>query len=65
MVYCARLKGRCASMSKGLGCCLLEVEERKSGALTKKARGLTSLWAHAVQQIPNGEIGFVYIAYPE
>jgi hypothetical protein len=34
-------------------------------ALTKKARGITSLWADAVRQIPDGEIGFVYIAYPE
>jgi hypothetical protein len=34
-------------------------------ALTKKARGVTSLWADAVRQIPDGEIGFVYIAYPE
>jgi hypothetical protein len=34
-------------------------------ALTKKARGITSLWADAVKQIPDGEIGFVYIAYPE
>jgi hypothetical protein len=25
----------------------------------------TSLWARAVQQIPDGEISFVYIAYPE
>jgi len=34
-------------------------------ALIKKARGVTSLWADAVKQIPDGEIGFVYIAYPE
>jgi len=34
-------------------------------ALTKRARGITSLWANAVKQIPDGEIGFVYIAYPE
>jgi hypothetical protein len=34
-------------------------------ALTKKARGVTSLWADAVRQIPDGEIGFIYIAYPE
>lgn len=34
-------------------------------ALTKKARGITSLWADAVKQIPDGEIGVVYIAYPE
>jgi hypothetical protein len=34
-------------------------------ALTKKARGITSLWGDAVKQIPDGEIGFVYIAYPE
>jgi hypothetical protein len=34
-------------------------------ALTKKARGITSLWVDAVRQIPDGEIGFVYIAYPE
>jgi len=34
-------------------------------ALTKKARGITSLWADAVKQIPDGEVGFVYIAYPE
>jgi hypothetical protein len=34
-------------------------------ALNKKARGVTSLWADAVRQIPDGEIGFIYIAYPE
>jgi hypothetical protein len=31
----------------------------------KKARGLTSLWGDAVQQIPTGEMGCVYIAYTE
>lgn len=31
----------------------------------KKARGLTSLWADAVQQIPTGEMGCIYIAYTE
>ena len=31
----------------------------------KKARGLTSLWADAVRQIPTGEMGCVYIAYTE
>ena len=34
-------------------------------ALIKKARGVTSLWANAVRQIPDGDIGFIYIAYPE
>jgi hypothetical protein len=34
-------------------------------ALRKKARGITSLWGDAVKQIPDGEIGAVYIAYPE
>jgi hypothetical protein len=34
-------------------------------SLLKKARGLTSLWAEAVQQIPAGEMGCVYIAYTE
>lgn len=34
-------------------------------ALTKKARGVTSLWADAVKQIPDGDIGFIYVAYPE
>lgn len=34
-------------------------------ALTKKARGVTSLWARAARQIPAGEFGFIYIAYPE
>jgi hypothetical protein len=34
-------------------------------ALTKKARGIKSLWVDAVKQIPDGEMGFVYIAYPE
>lgn len=36
-----------------------------SEALTKKARGVTSLWASAAKQIPAGEVGFIYIAYPE
>ena len=34
-------------------------------ALTKKSRGISSLWTNAVKQIPPGEIGFIYIAYPE
>jgi hypothetical protein len=34
-------------------------------ALTKKARGITSLWADAAKQIPAGDVGFVYVAYPE
>jgi hypothetical protein len=34
-------------------------------ALTKKSRGVTSLWAKAIKQIPPGEVGFIYIAYPE
>lgn len=34
-------------------------------ALKKKTRGITSLWADGVKQIPDGEIGFIYIAYPE
>lgn len=34
-------------------------------ALKRKARGIKSLWADAAKQIPDGEIGFVYIAYPE
>ena len=31
----------------------------------KKSRGVTSLWGRATQQIPSGDLGFVYIAYPE
>jgi hypothetical protein len=34
-------------------------------ALTKKARGVASLWGQAAQQIPDGEMGFLYICYPE
>lgn len=34
-------------------------------ALLKKSRGVTSLWGRATQQIPSGDLGFVYIAYPE
>lgn len=34
-------------------------------ALTKKSRGISSLWVNAVRQIPPGEVGFIYIAYPE
>jgi hypothetical protein len=34
-------------------------------AITKKARGITSLWTSAIKQIPPGEIGFIYVAYPE
>jgi hypothetical protein len=36
-----------------------------SEAMIKKARGIASLWADAVKQIPDGDIGFVYIGYPE
>jgi hypothetical protein len=34
-------------------------------ALTKKARGVTSLFGQAAQQVPTGEVGYIYIAYPE
>jgi hypothetical protein len=34
-------------------------------ALLKKSRGILSLWADAVKQVAAGDIGFVYIAYPE
>ncbi len=33
--------------------------------MLKKARGVTSLWADAMKQIPGGDMGFIYIAYPE
>lgn len=44
--------------------CLKWLSE-SSEAMTKKARGVTSLWGKAIKQIPPGEIGFIYIAYPE
>lgn len=34
-------------------------------ALVKKARGIKSLWVEAIKQIPDGEMGFIYVAYPE
>lgn len=34
-------------------------------AAAKRARGITSLYGNAVQQIPPGETGIIYIAYPE
>ena len=34
-------------------------------ALNKKARGVSTLIANAISQIPDGEMGFVYVAYPE
>lgn len=34
-------------------------------ATTKKCRGVTSLWAAAAEQVPAGEMGLIYIAYPE
>ena len=34
-------------------------------ASIKKARGVTSLWAKATEQIPPGEMGIIYICYPE
>jgi hypothetical protein len=36
-----------------------------SKALEKKSRGIASLLGSAIKQIPPGELGFVYIAYPE
>lgn len=38
---------------------------RSDQALAKKQRGIRSLWADAIQQIPDGDVGFVYVAYPE
>jgi hypothetical protein len=43
----------------------LKWRSESAETLTKKARGVTSLWADAVKQIPDGEAGFIYIAYPE
>jgi len=34
-------------------------------ALRKKARGVTSLFGDAAKQIPDGNLGIIYIAYPE
>jgi hypothetical protein len=34
-------------------------------AVLKKARGIKSLWVEAIKQIPDGEMGFIYVAYPE
>jgi hypothetical protein len=34
-------------------------------AILKKSLGVSSLWNKAIKQVPPGEIGFVYIAYPE
>jgi hypothetical protein len=33
--------------------------------LTKKARGVTTLWCKAMQQVPPGDMAFIYISYPE
>ncbi|HEX6177002.1 MAG TPA: hypothetical protein VF057_01485 [Thermoanaerobaculia bacterium] len=38
---------------------------RSETAVQKKARGITSLWADAMLQIPGGDMGFIYVAYPE
>jgi len=43
----------------------LKWKSESEEALTKRARGITSLWTEAIKQIPDGEIGFVYVAYPE
>lgn len=43
----------------------LKWRSESTEALTKKARGITSLWADALKQIPDGDMGFIYIAYPE
>lgn len=34
-------------------------------AIAKKARGVISLWGAAINQIPDGRLGFIYLAYPE
>ncbi|MBL8240696.1 MAG: hypothetical protein JNM66_24975 [Bryobacterales bacterium] len=34
-------------------------------AVLKRSRGIVSLWGDAAQQIPDGEYGLIYIAYPE
>ena len=43
----------------------LKWRSTSGNAVLKKARGITSLWHRAVKQIPPGEVGFIYIAYPE
>jgi hypothetical protein len=34
-------------------------------AIRRKTRHITSLWADAAKQVPAGETGFIYVAYPE
>jgi len=43
----------------------LKWKSESEEALMKKSRGITALLAAAVDQIPDGDIGFVYVAYPE
>ena len=43
----------------------LKWRSESQDAITKRTRGITSLWAKAAKQIPAGELGFIYIAYPE
>ena len=43
----------------------LKWRSESDAALTKKSRGITALWADAVNQIPDGDVGFIYVAYPE
>jgi DNA-binding transcriptional MerR regulator len=43
----------------------LKWRSESAEALLKKARGIKSLWVDAIQQIPDGEMGFIYVAYPE
>jgi hypothetical protein len=43
----------------------LKWRSESSQALLKKARGIKSLWTDAIKQIPPGEMGFIYVAYPE
>ena len=43
----------------------LKWRSTSDNAVLKKARGITSLWHRAIKQIPPGEVGFIYIAYPE
>jgi hypothetical protein len=48
---------------KGPRC--LKWVSRSPTAILKKSRGVTTLWGRATQQISGGDLGFVYIAYPE
>lgn len=64
-LICTTAQNASAIVDSVRGAGALRWRSSSEEALIKKARGVTSLYGKAVQQIPVGEMGIIYICYDE